>query len=82
MKISPEELLQVFRDTIDRELDRPVPIKLPDDGDAGGMLDQGVAMLQVFWEKADVPKVIAVRRARRRWPSRSAVCSQRYSASP
>jgi len=63
MKISPDELLDVFRDTIDRELDRPVPIKLPDDGDAGGMLDQGVAMLQVFWEKADVPEVIAVEQA-------------------
>ena len=60
MKISPEELMQTFRDTIDRELDRPIPIKLPDDDDGTQMIDQGVEMLRVFWEKADVPEVIAV----------------------
>ena len=60
MKICADELMQVFRDTIDAELDKPIPIKLPDDGDPGAMLDQGVQMLRVFWEQADVPEVIAV----------------------
>ena len=60
MKISGEELLDVFRAKIDSELDRPIPIKLPDDGDADGMLDQGVAMLRMFWEEGDVPEVLAV----------------------
>jgi len=59
-KISAEELMDVFRDTIDREMDRPVPIKLPDDGDPGGMIDQGIDLLRMFWEQGDCPQVLAV----------------------
>ena len=61
-KITEAELLDVFRDRIDSELDRPIPIKLPDE-DGGAMLDQGVAMLRMFWAKADTPTVLAVEQA-------------------
>ena len=60
MKISPEELLSVFRDRMDAELDRSVPIKLPDDDDGTAMVDQGIDLLRMFWEQSDTPRVLAV----------------------
>lgn len=60
MKIDEAELLDVFRARIDLELDAPIPIKLDDDSDGGDMIDQGVALLRTFWERADCPQVLAV----------------------
>ena len=62
-KITEAELLDVFRAKIDRELDAPIPIKLDDDSDGGDLIDQGVALLQMFWERADCPVVLAVEQA-------------------
>lgn len=59
-KITEAELLDVFRDRIDREWDAPVPIRLDDNEDAGAILDEGIGLLRMFWERADCPHVLAV----------------------
>ncbi len=61
-KIGQGDFIDMFREKIDEELDRPVPI-LFDDGDDGAMVDQGVALLRMFHEKADTPAVLAVEQA-------------------
>jgi len=63
MKLDEAELLDLFRARIDRELDAPIPIRLDDDSDGGEMIDQGVAVLQTFWERADCPQILAVEQA-------------------
>lgn len=60
MKIGEAELLDVFRGRVDYELDAPIPIRLDDDEDGGEMLDQGIDLLRMFWERADCPHVLAV----------------------
>ncbi len=62
-KIDEAELLDVFRTRIDMELNAPIPIKLDDDSDGTDMIDQGVNVLRMFWERADCPTVLAVEQA-------------------
>jgi len=60
VKIDEAELLDVFRDRVDREWDAPVPIKIDEGLAAGELLDQGVGLLQMFHANADCPTVLGV----------------------
>ena len=55
-----EGLCAVFRDRFDAELDKEVPIRFDDRADSGAVIDQGIALLTVFHEKAGTPEVLAV----------------------
>ena len=57
----PLDALQAaFRDRWEAELDEPIPILFDDVKDAGAVVDQGVAMLRVFHERAEIPHVVAI----------------------
>jgi putative RecB family exonuclease len=62
-KMPLEGLQAAFRDRWESEMDQPVPIAFDDVKDAGAIVDQGVAMLRVFHEKAEIPTVVAVEQA-------------------
>ena len=55
-----EALQDAFRDRWESEMDRPIPIVFDEQKDAGAFVDQGVDLLRVFHEKADMPEVVAV----------------------
>ncbi|MCB9475322.1 MAG: PD-(D/E)XK nuclease family protein [Deltaproteobacteria bacterium] len=59
-KIQEGDLLGTYVDYLDEELDRPIPLLFDDPDDEGRLKDKGVALLQMFHEKADCPNVLAV----------------------
>jgi len=61
-KQKPEEdaLIAWFTDRWDAEMDRPVPVVFDEKKDEATILDAGIALLRKFYEKSDVPTVLAV----------------------
>jgi len=59
-KIAESDFLDVFREKVDAELDASIPIRFDDGENESAMIDQGVALLKMFREKADCPTVLAV----------------------